>query len=285
MLKKKTAVLFVEPDGTSSKRMQVPTTIVKHWKKFLYGSIAFLFLAVGSIVYAVRQHTSARYTKVYKEKINKLKSEKRLLELGEFNNELTTQEIKKSFDSMDSTIESINKKMKKRGLQEIQLNRDIGGPLETGEDDIVELSIFYKKQLEDLEKKLDGVPLGRPIPGRITNAYGYRRNPFTNRGREMHKGVDLRGKYGAPVKATANGTVIFSGWQGGYGNVVMIKHRNGYETRYGHLSRRQVKKGEKVKTGEVIGLVGSTGRSTGPHLHYEVVLNKKRLNPTTYFNL
>ncbi|MCC2599532.1 M23 family metallopeptidase [Sphingobacterium sp. FBM7-1] len=285
MLKKKTAVLFVEPDGTSTKRMQVPTFVVAHWKKVLGCFIALTAITVSSVAYVVKQRTSEKYIKVYDQKLNKLKAENRLLELDEFNNQLTTEEIKKSFHSIDSAIDRINQKMKKRGLKEIKMNPNMGGPIEKGEDDLVELSTFYKKQLADLEAKLDGLPLGRPHPGRITSSYGYRRNPFTNRGREMHHGVDLKGRTGDPIKTTAKGRVTFAGWKGAYGYVVMVKHRNGYETRYAHLTRTRVKKGQYVEAGDIVGLLGSTGRSTGPHLHYEVLLNNRKLNPSTYFSL
>ncbi|MBD1427515.1 M23 family metallopeptidase [Sphingobacterium arenae] len=285
MLKKKTAVLFVEPDGTSTKRMQVPTYVITHWKKVLGAAIALTVITVLSVVYVVKQQTTEKYIRVYDQKINKLKAENRLLELDEFNNQLTTEEIKKSFSSIDSTIDRINQKMKKRGLKEIKMNPNMGGPVEKGEDDLVELSIFYKKQLEDLESKLEGLPLGKPHHGRITSPYGYRRNPFTNRGREMHQGVDLKGRTGDPVKSTAKGRVTFAGWKGAYGYVVMVKHKNGYETRYAHLTRTRVKRGQAVEAGDIVGLLGSTGRSTGPHLHYEVLLNNRKLNPSKYFSL
>ena len=285
MLKKKTAVLFVEPDGTSTKRVQVPTFVVTHWKKFIGSFVALTVIAVLFTVYIVKQRTSEKYIKVYDQKLNKLKAENRLLELDEFNNQLSTQEIKNSFNSIDSTIERINQKMKKRGLKEIKMSPNMGGPIEKGEEDLVELSTFYKKQLEDLETKLDGLPLGRPHHGRVTSPYGYRRNPFTNRGREMHQGVDLKGRTGDPIKVTAKGKVTFAGWKGAYGYVVMVKHKNGYETRYAHLTRTRVKKGQAVEAGDIVGLLGSTGRSTGPHLHYEVLLNSRKLNPSKYFTL
>src|SRR5690606_2218299 len=285
MLKKKTAVLFVEPDGTSTKRMQVPTYVITHWKKVLGAVIALTIITVLSVVYMVKQRTTEKYIRVYDQKINKLKAENRLLELDEFNNQLTTEEIKKSFSAIDSAIDRINQKMKKGGLKEIKMNPNMGGPVEKGEDDLVELSIFYKKQLEDLESKLEGLPLGKPHHGRTTSPYGYRRNPFTNRGREMHQGVDLKGRTGDPVKSTAKGRVTFAGWKGAYGYVVMVKHKNDYDTRYAHLTRTRVKRGQAVEAGDIVGLLGSTGRSTGPHLHYEVLLNNRNLNPSKYFSL
>nr|WP_262896203.1 M23 family metallopeptidase [Sphingobacterium faecale] len=101
----------------------------------------------------------------------------------------------------------------------------------------------------------------------------------------MHSGVDLKGNTGDPIKATASGKVTFSGYEGEYGNVVKIKHKNGYETRYAHLSKTKVKKGETVDAGKTVGLLGSTGRSTGPHLHYEILKDDKKINPEKYFKL
>lgn len=285
MLKKKTSVLFVEPDGTSTKRVQVPTFIVTHWKKVLCSVVAILGIAGFSVAYVIKQRTSEKYIQVYDQEINKLKAQNRELELNEFSSQLTAEEVKKSFNSIDSAIERINQKMKKRGMKTIEINPNMGGPVEKDEDDLVELSVFYKKQLEELESKLEGMPLGRPHHGRITSSYGYRRNPFTNRGREMHSGVDLKGRTGDPVKATAKGRVTFAGYKGAYGYVVMVKHKNGYETRYAHLTRTRVKKGQAIEAGDIVGLLGSTGRSTGPHLHYEVIRHNRKLNPANYFSL
>lgn len=277
-------MLFVEPDGTSTKKIQVPTVVVTHWKKVMISSIILIAVVVLTAIFAVRQYTSERYTTVYGRQINDLKAQNRQLEKDEFDSQTTAEEMKKSFNSIDSTLERINQKMKKRGLKTIKME-NVGGPIEEESDDyLIELSQFYKEQLIKLENRLEGMPLGTPHPGRITSPFGYRRNPFTNRGREMHSGVDLKGKTGDPVKSTAKGKVTFAGYQGNYGYVVMIKHSNGYETRYAHLVRTRVKKGEYVEAGEIVGLLGSTGRSTGPHLHYEVIVNNRKVNPAKYFN-
>ena len=277
-------MLFVEPDGTSTKKIQIPTLVVTHWKKVLISSIILITVLVFTAIFAVRQYTSERYTTVYGRQIDDLKAQNRQLEKDDFDNQTTTEEMKKSFNSIDSTLERINQKMKKRGLKAIKMD-NVGGPVEEESDEyLIELSQFYKEQLIKLENRLEGMPLGTPHPGRITSPFGYRRNPFTNKGREMHSGVDLKGRTGDPVKSTAKGKVTFAGYQGNYGYVVMVKHSNGYETRYAHLVRTRVKKGEYVEAGEIVGLLGSTGRSTGPHLHYEVLVNNRKVNPAKYFN-
>lgn len=116
---------------------------------------------------------------------------------------------------------------------------------------------------------------------RINSHFGIRRDPFTKQSR-THSGVDITSSYGSPVLATADGMVIFSGYQQYLGHLVKIDHGNGTQTWYGHLSKRLVDKGEVVQRGTPIGKVGSTGRATGPHLHYEVHVNGARVDPRNY---
>jgi len=121
-----------------------------------------------------------------------------------------------------------------------------------------------------------------PVVGKLESGLGGRRNPFTGRGYEYHEGQDIDAAYGTPIVAAASGKVIVAGWQRGYGNVVYIDHGSGLSTRYGHLSQIAVNVGQGVERGQTIGLVGSTGRSTGPHLHYEVRINNQPVNPRQY---
>ncbi len=118
--------------------------------------------------------------------------------------------------------------------------------------------------------------------GKINNEFGFRRNPFGGRSYEFHAGMDIGGERGDFITAPANGIVINADWQGGYGNMIEVDHGNGLTTRYGHLSRIGVNIGDTVQRGQAIGLIGSTGRSTGPHLHYEVRLNDKPINPRRF---
>ena len=165
-----------------------------------------------------------------------------------------------------------------------------GGPLETlfGDGEIdprFERLGSSLSRMATLEASLDGVPQVRPTDVAAANSsYGYRRDPFTGRA-AMHTGLDFPGRAGAPIYATAHGKVTFVGRRGGYGNVVEISHGQGLLTRYAHMSRFEAKVGERVEAGDIIGAIGSTGRSTGPHLHFEVRVNGTAVNPRTFLEL
>ena len=127
------------------------------------------------------------------------------------------------------------------------------------------------------------IPSIMPVESaRLSSSYGMRTHPVLG-GRRAHKGIDLAAPTGTPILATADGVVEMADWFGGYGLYVQLGHGGDLETRYGHMSRIAVASGQTVRKGDVIGYVGSTGRSTGPHLHYEVRVNGESVNPTAYF--
>lgn len=140
-----------------------------------------------------------------------------------------------------------------------------------------------RSELAQLDDTLRGVPIRKPISGEIdeTSPFGVRDDPFLHEP-AIHTGMDIRGEPGEAVHATAAGRVSIAGWDGGYGNLVEINHGNGLATRYGHLSRIDVRVGDEVHIGQVIGLIGSTGRSTGPHLHYETRVDGEPVNPQKF---
>jgi len=164
------------------------------------------------------------------------------------------------------------------------------------------IDIRYVKAInksESLDKKFIFIPCGKistierslflgtaflsPIKNpRTTSGFGSRKNPFNSRRMEFHKGIDMGCPSGTKIHASRSGTVVFTGYEGGYGNLVIIEHEFGYRSYYGHLSRKVVKVGQVVKPGQVIALSGNTGRSTGPHLHFEIRKNGRALNPMTF---
>ena len=141
------------------------------------------------------------------------------------------------------------------------------------------------KSLEDQQNLLASTPAIRPVSSAekswVTSKFGFRRSPFTGQ-REFHQGYDISTREGTPIMATADGVVIFAGRKGFLGKTIIIDHGHGMVTRYGHCQKFLKKRGEKVKRWEPIALVGNTGRSTGPHVHYEVRLNGIPVNPTKY---
>jgi len=134
-----------------------------------------------------------------------------------------------------------------------------------------------------LTRVLGTVPVRKPVDGEIelASTFGVRNDPFTG-SPAMHTGLDVQGETGKPVRATADGTVTTAGWSGGYGKAVDIDHGNGMSTRYGHLSSIDVHVGHSVRTGQIVGKIGSTGRSTGPHLHYETRVRGEAVDPQKF---
>jgi len=175
----------------------------------------------------------------------------------------------------------------------------LGGPTEASVDnkikfdgvidDMFQVLDDREQQLTVLENVLmtthmaeETSPEGRPIKrGWISSFFGMRTNPFSGKS-EMHKGMDFAGKMGSKVYAVAGGVVTWSGPRYGYGNLVEISHGNGYVTRYGHNASNLLNVGEAVKKGQVVSLMGSTGRSTGPHVHFEVLKHGKRVDPLKF---
>lgn len=136
------------------------------------------------------------------------------------------------------------------------------------------------------DERLQCIPAIQPVSNKdlkqTASGYGVRIDPIYKT-QKFHSGMDFAANTGTPVYATGNGVVVSSGWESGYGLTIEIDHGFGYQTRYAHLSATQVRKGQKVTRGEVIGKVGSTGKSTGPHLHYEVVAKGRKVNPVNYY--
>ena len=158
-----------------------------------------------------------------------------------------------------------------------------GGPFDGSADPTFKQLFTSWKKLDNLASSAIAVPSDKPVKtAAFTSGYGVRSDPF-GRGAAMHGGIDLAGPSGTPIYATADGTVGRAGWNsGGYGNLVEVNHGRGIETRYGHLSQILVSPGQQVRRGQLIARMGSTGRSTGSHLHYEVRIEGRAVNPIPF---
>ena len=186
--------------------------------------------------------------------------------------------VSDEFDNLNTTAERFS------GISRDGLARELNDNVET----LYLASINQKKSLEELLDSLRDranliacTPSIQPTSGWISSSFGYRESPFTN-GREFHKGLDIAGREGTEIFATADGVVTFCGQKGSFGKTVMIDHGYGMVTKYAHTKKIMVNRGEYVKRGDVVATMGNSGRSTGPHLHYEVLLNGVHVNPLNY---
>jgi len=157
-----------------------------------------------------------------------------------------------------------------------------GGPIDTDDTTIGDPAVENELRQIKSTSNPDNIPNVWAHEGKINNEFGFRRNPFGGRTYEFHPGMDIDGERGDNIIAPASGTVTKAGWQGGYGNMVELDHGNGLITRYGHMSKLNVAIGDVVTRGQLIGFIGSTGRSTGPHLHYELRLDNHPINPRRF---
>ena len=176
------------------------------------------------------------------------------------------------------------RELKKLGISPSRLG-GVGGPFEpaTKADPTFKALFNSWKKLDRLQDSAIAVPADKPVKtAAFTSSFGVRSDPFKG-GAAMHAGIDLAGPVGTPIYATADGTVTTAGYNnGGYGNLIKLDHGRGIETRYGHLSSIAVRPGQRIKRGDMIGRMGSTGRSTGSHLHYEVRIDGRAVNPIPF---
>ncbi len=188
----------------------------------------------------------------------------------------------KDLSARSELIESV---MDNIGVQIIKTadesNENSGGPYIPATESSYEELV---KKVDDYLRIIKYMPLGKPVEGKISSKFGTRVDPLNGK-KSIHEGVDIRGKRGEKILATADGLVIKAFKNGGYGNYVEIDHGNGYVTAFAHMQKYLVKKGDRVKRGQVIGKVGSSGRSTGPHLHYEIRLHQKPVSPDKFMKV
>lgn len=267
-------MVIVNKNNPNTKSYTVPTKHIARLKYYLTG-ISFLFIAVIA--------TLVIFIKKYNQNIAAEQ------ELQRFKTEvagpLATDTVVANayIKRIDSKLSIIKKYLRQRGVKPVKLHA--GGNSKNPNISAINTYRYYNIYLKSLIKNLKYMPLGYPHANHTNSRFGYRSNPFHGRGSEFHSGIDIQGDTGDNVQATGNGKVFFAGWFQGYGNCVRIKHEHGYETLYGHLSRIMVKNGQKISAGEEIGKLGSTGRSTGPHLHYEVRYLGQPINPERFLEL
>jgi murein DD-endopeptidase MepM/ murein hydrolase activator NlpD len=185
-------------------------------------------------------------------------------------------ELKKKSRIIESILSSVGVDLK------VQVSsKNSGGPFTSSSAVIRDDLILRTERYLDA---IQNVPLGPPIPGVLTSRFGQRIDPINGEA-AYHQGVDIRGPLGSDVKATAEGTVLLQTYDNGSGRYVVIDHGNGFRTKYAHLKKSLVQEGDTVERGQVIGLLGNSGRSTGPHVHYEILYGDKVVNPSRFIRI
>lgn len=205
------------------------------------------------VVKEVTVEESIAYATEYKETASLYRGETQVVKKGSDGKKMVTYEVK---ETNGATLE-------KNTLNEVVVSEPVTAVVNKG-----------TKTVALSSRSGDGI-LNWPMSGKITSPYGTRKSGF-------HSGIDIGGKVGTPVYAAAGGKVVLSSWYYGYGNCILVDHGNGMKTRYAHLSGYKVKVGDTVERGQLIGLCGNTGNSTGPHLHFEVIINGSTKNPVNY---
>ena len=311
MEKRNISLLLLSHSGAPVRQMTLSKTFISFICFALLGS----FLGLGGFIYdytllrvnaidnqAIEQKVTAQFNEItdqrkeiqtFAQAINKLKFQ--LMQLSDFEN--SVREIAK-IDKGDVQTEP-NDLFGVGGAIPDDLNPQI--PLTEKHDDLIEemyeqvvcidnaLSSQKKKfsslinGLDDKLEILACTPSIHPCRGRVTSGFGYRKSPFNHKKYAFHNGFDIAAKSGTPIKATADGVVIFAGYKGLLGRLITIDHGNNITTSYGHARKLFKKKGDLVKRGDVIAQVGMSGRTTGSHVHYEVHANGIPVNPEKYF--
>ena len=265
------------------RTLQVKTKHLSRIKHYATGILAVVLLLSGAVVYLKAQNQRQEQEK------SQLLAQ--LVKLKGSIPAVAVQEKKANtaqayIQGIEGKLQKINDYLKNRGLKGFS-TKAVGG---NGNAEAAKLTdeesySLYDEYLNRLVHTVAFTPMGYPRISSLTSFFGYRSDPFNSAHAEFHPGIDFRGARGDEAKCTANGKVVFAGWYGGYGNCVRIAHANNFETLYGHLSHINVKVGQEVTAGQKVGEVGSTGHSTGTHLHYEIRKNGKAINPVKFLSL
>jgi len=286
MDKRYSTIIFVPHARAKFRKLKVS-------HRFLFSVLSIVTSSLClSTFFSVQYFTSLSQT----HELSKLRHENRELQTA-------NEGFSKSVESLRTQLRTVEDRTHKlaivAGISSLDETSQggVGGlrPADLGEnpyrDDVDKMSLRSRqinKDLSVLEQKfvaqsqlLSSTPSIAPVHGILTDGFGGRSDPFTGE-QGTHNAVDISSAVGQAVRAPADGIVVKSEWANGYGNVIYLSRGYGFSTRYGHLSSFAVRPGARVKRGDIIGYVGSTGRSTGPHLHYEVRLNNNAVNPLEY---
>ena len=281
-------IIIVNKNQEQTQAIRVKTKHLKRIKHYVASIVCVVLALIGTIIYLNSKNSSHEKEKQQLlSQIAQLKgkvpgpTETIVPAVGAGTNTASNY-----IQSIQGKLQKINDYLRKRGLQGFS-TKSIGGGGSAEEAKLSDTDKYsmYDEYLSRLLNSVAFTPMDYPRVSSITSMFGYRSDPFDSENAEYHPGIDFKGAKGDPVHVTADGKVVFTGRKGGYGNCIIVQHKNDFQTLYGHLSHINVEEGQSVSTGDVIGKVGSTGRSTGTHLHYEVRKNGKPINPVKFLTL
>ncbi len=268
-------ILMFTPRGKRVKSFNV---------KFYQIRLAF-FTSIGLITVFISSFvvTYELYKKADKRKdaINRLIAQINILNRDLNNSKTNKEKLEERLSDIEKGLLEMQELLDKKGIKN---ELSVGGEFIPANQVNMSYVDFVEKNINELFDVVKSFPVGTPLSGEINSGFGYRKDPFNSKP-AFHSGVDIDAQFGQPVVATADGVVEQAGWYRTYGETIIIEHRGDYQTLYGHLSKIRVREGQSVKAGDIIGYTGSTGRSTGPHLHYEVIKDGKSVDPINYLFL
>ena len=272
-------ILLLSNNGEKTRSFNTKITYLK----FL--AFSFIILGVISAVSIFYLHKYYNIAKTSAGEIelaqNQLSSTVAALSQNISSTGAAKENIVKRLIMIENKLLDLQNSLEKKGINKKLF---VGGNFEPPDRLDSEYLKFLERDIDRMNVTLASYPIGKPSVGYLSSSFGHRKDPF-HKGIAFHSGIDLKARHGKSVIATADGIVEKAGWNGGYGRRIVIRHKNGYKTLYAHLSKIKVKEGQRVKSGDLIGNVGSSGRSTGSHLHYEVIKNNKKINPFPFISL
>lgn len=261
-------IIFIPHDGKRTLNIKLPSIgILISVLLWLAGSVYIITAAINTFEYYEMKSKLVYYNAQFVE----LKTSITVLKKAE-------EEFKRllSFPSRDKILENVDKRVNTADAGSLDMDL-LKEQIRKSVESVSAIQEFLKGQKD----RYMATPKGWPVEGRITSGFGSRENPRYG-GPEFHSGLDISVPPGTPVRATAEGVVSFNGWSAGNGNLVVIEHGSGFSTFYAHNTSTCVLVGKKVKRGDIVAYSGSTGNSTGPHLHYEVWKDGKAVNPVNF---
>jgi murein DD-endopeptidase MepM/ murein hydrolase activator NlpD len=283
-------IIIVNKNQEQTQAIRVKTKHLKRVKHYIASIVCVVLALLGIVIYLNSKNSShERENQQLLTQIAQLKGKMPITAAATASVAPTvnsTSAASNYIQSIQGKLQKINDYLRKRGLKGFSI-KSVGGNGNAEESKLSDSEKYsmYDEYLSRLLNSVAFTPMGYPRVSSITSMFGYRSDPFDTDNAEFHPGIDFKGAKGDPVHVTADGKVVFTGPKGGYGNCIIVQHKNDFQTLYGHLSHIDVQDGQSVSTGDVIGKVGSTGRSTGAHLHYEVRKNGKPINPIKFLTL